>query len=205
MNRKAALAALLLLSCAPASHSSGERVGPRADLYECEGCESINERSFDGLTWSAVVLPPGEPGERLILTGRVFKVDGRTPAAGVILYAYHTNSGGVYPTRGDEKGWGRRHGYLRAWVQTNESGDYRFETIRPGSYPTWTEPAHVHMILKEPARQEYWIDDVVFSDDPLLTDRYRARVRDRGGSGIVTPARDPSGAWMARRDIFLEP
>ncbi len=194
------LLALAVIGCSIEAQDS-----PRPDLYECEGCEAIRERSFDGLDWSVVVPPHGEPGERMVLTGRVYKTDRRTPAPGVIVYGYHTNSSGIYPTRGDETGWGRRHGYLRAWVKTNESGEYRFETIRPGTYPSRTDPAHVHMILKEPGRREYWIDEVVFTDDPLVTDRYRARVQDRGGSGIVTPERDASGAWTVRRDIFLEP
>lgn len=60
------------------------------------------------------------------------------------------------------------------------------------------------MIVKEPGRQEYWIDEVVFTDDPLVDARYRARVEGRGGSGIVTPTRDSTGTWQVRRDIILE-
>ncbi len=177
----------------------------RPDLYRCEGCEAIHERSFDGLTWSTVIPPAGEPGDRLILTGRVVGADGRTPAAGVVVYAHHTNARGVYPTRGDERGWERRHGYLRGWVITDERGEYRFETIRPAPYPGRSDPAHIHITVKEPDRREYWIDEVVFADDPLVDARYRARVQNRGGSGIVVPTRDASGAWLARRDIVLEP
>ena len=60
------------------------------------------------------------------------------------------------------------------------------------------------MIVKEPDRREYWIDEVVFTDDPLVTERYRDRVEGRGGSGIVTPTRDAAGTWSVRRDIVLE-
>jgi protocatechuate 3,4-dioxygenase beta subunit len=177
----------------------------RPDLYRCEGCEAIHEHSFDDLTSSAVIPPAGEPGDRLTLTGRVVEPDGRTPAAGVIVYAYHTNAEGVYPTRGDERGWARRHGYLRGWVATDERGEYRFETIRPAPYPGRSDPAHIHIIVKEPDRREYWIDEVVFADDPLVDARYRARAQDRGGSGIVTPNRDAAETWLVRRDIVLEP
>ena len=126
------------------------------------------------------------------------------PAAGVIVYAYHTNAGGVYPTRGDEQGWGRRHGYLRGWVKTNERGEYRFDTIRPGGYPGRTDPAHIHMIVKEPDRQEYWIDEVVFEDDPRVTERYRSAQQNRGGNGVIRLTRDQAGGWSGRRDIVLE-
>ena len=176
----------------------------RPDLFQCEGCEAIREHSFDNLSWSTRIPPAGEPGDPMVLTGVVYQTDGKTPAPGVIVYAYHTNTGGVYPTRGDEQGWGRRHGYLRGWVKTNEKGEYRFETIRPGGYPGRTDPAHIHMIVKEPARQEYWIDEVVFEDDPRVTDRYRTAQQNRGGNGIIRLSRDQSGGWSGRRDIVLE-
>lgn len=176
----------------------------RPDLFRCEGCEAIREHSFDNLSWSTRIPPAGEPGDPLVLTGVVYQKDGRTPAPGVVVYAYHTNTGGVYPTRGDEQGWARRHGYLRGWVKTNERGEYRFDTIRPGGYPGRTDPAHIHMIVKEPDRQEYWIDEVVFEDDPRVTERYRSAQQNRGGNGIIRLSRDQSGGWSGRRDIILE-
>jgi protocatechuate 3,4-dioxygenase beta subunit len=177
----------------------------RPDLHECEGCEAICEHPFDDLSWRAVIPPPDEPGEPLILSGRVYRPDGKTPAADVVIYIHHTNAEGIYPVRGTESGWGRRHGYLRGWVKTGQAGDFRFETIRPAAYPGRTDPAHIHMTVKEPGRREYWIDDVVFTDDPRVTAQYRARVEGRGGSGIVTPTRDASGSWIVRRDVILEP
>jgi protocatechuate 3,4-dioxygenase beta subunit len=122
----------------------------------------------------------------------------------VVVYAYHTNAAGVYPTRGNETGWGRRHGYLRGWIVTDSSGQYRFETVRPGAYPGREDPAHIHMTVKEPGRREYWIDEVVFEDDPRVTARYRAAQGNRGGSGIIRLHRDGTGTWAGRRDIILE-
>jgi protocatechuate 3,4-dioxygenase beta subunit len=139
-----------------------------------------------------------------VLRGRVLKPDGATPAPGVVVYAYQTNTAGVYPTRGDERGWDRRHGYLRGWVMTGRTGEYRFETIRPGGYPGRPDPAHIHMVVKEPDRREYWIDEVVFADDLRVDERYRASQTNRGGTGIIRLSRDPSGAWLGRRDIILE-
>jgi protocatechuate 3,4-dioxygenase beta subunit len=179
-------------------------VQSRPDLYRCEGCEAIHERSFRGLSPATTIPPAGEPGERLVLSGRVLKPDGATPAAGVVIYAYHTSVAGVYPTRGNERGWDRRHGYLRGWIMTDSTGGYRFETIRPGGYPGRPEPAHIHMVVKEPNRREYWIDEVVFADDPRVDDRYRAAQPNRGGPGTIRLSRDPSGTWLGRRDIILE-
>ena len=190
----------LLLFCLPSMLAAQSR----PNLFQCEGCEAIREHSFDNLSWSTRIPPAAEPGDPLILSGVVYQKDGRTPAPGVIVYAYHTNTGGVYPTRGDEQGWASRHGYLRGWVKTNERGEYRFETIRPGGYPGRTDPAHIHMIVKEPDRQEYWIDEVVFEDDPRVTERYRTAQQNRGGNGIIRLTREQSGGWSGRRDIILE-
>lgn len=176
----------------------------RSNLYNCEGCEAIHEHPFDDLTWSARMAESTEPGERLVLTGTVYAVDGTTPAKDVIVYAYQTNAEGVYPTRDDEKGWARRHGYLRGWIKTDENGRYRFDTIKPGSYPGRSAPAHIHMTVKEPGKQEYWIDDVVFDDDPFLTNADREEQSNRGGAGIVSLSRTQDGAWSAVRDIVLE-
>jgi protocatechuate 3,4-dioxygenase, beta subunit len=170
----------------------------------CEGCEAIHERPAATLTSSATVAPPDEPGGRLVLTGRVLRRDGRTPASGIVLYAWHTNAQGRYAAVPGATGLARDHGRLRGWVRTDAKGRYRLETIRPGPYPGEAMAAHIHIVVKQPAHPEYWIDDVVFTDDSLVTAEYRARATNRGGSGIVTPVRDASGVWQVQRDIRLE-
>lgn len=46
-----------------------------------------------------LIIPTrGEAGERLTVEGTVYR-DGKTPAAGVLLYAYHTNAGGAQVAR----------------------------------------------------------------------------------------------------------
>lgn len=189
--------AFLLLPAAAVAQS-------RPNLYQCEGCEAIRERDAATLASSTVIASPKEPGDRLVLTGRVFRPDGRTPARGVVIYIHHTNANGVYPSGPDDTGWARRHGYLRGWVVTDDAGRYRFDTIRPRPYPSRSDPAHIHMTVKEPNRREYWIDEVVFTDDTLVTSSFRKRQQNRGGSGIVTPRRNNAGVWLVQRDITLE-
>ena len=170
-------------------------------LPACEWCGAGEAPAAPG--WDVRIAAPEEPGEALVLSGTVFVADGRSPAPGVILYLYHTNAGGIYPKRGDETGNGRRHGYLRGWLRTDERGRYRFTTIRPGSYPGGTEPAHIHVVVKEPGKDETYLDDFNFEDDPLVTPAYRARLRRRGGSGTIALERDAAGRWFGRRDLVL--
>ncbi len=176
----------------------------RTNLHVCEGCEAIYERSFDDLGWETTIPDKNEPGEPMVISGIVYQTDGSSPAEGVVLYVYHTNAEGVYPKRGNEKKWARRHGYLRGWMKTDADGRYRFTSIRPATYPSRTEPAHVHITLKEPNRQEYWIDAFRFDDDPLVTEKFKNDRQNRGGSGIISLRIDDEGVWMGDREIVLE-
>lgn len=169
----------------------------------CEGCAEVFNGLPASLASSARIAPPGEPGEPLRLEGTVTDVKGR-PAAGVIVYAYQTDAGGVYPRDpGSDGRSASRHGRLRAWAKTDEAGRYRFDTIRPGSYPNSRIPQHIHMHVIEPGRGTYWIADVVFDDDPHLTTAERGRTPERGGKGLTVPRRDAGGTWLVVRDIRL--
>lgn len=170
----------------------------------CEGCEAIFESPvpFAELSWIDTLPDYNEPGPKLVVSGTVFKADGQTPAPNVILYVYHTDQRGVYSTKGTEKGWGKRHGYIRGWMKTNQEGQYKFHTLRPASYPGRKDPAHIHPTVKEDGLSEYWIDDFLFDDDSLLTTAARQQHQERGGNGILKlEKRD--GIYYAERNIYL--
>ena len=168
----------------------------------CEGCEAIFEygnrklSSIDTLPKYSVTEP------KLLITGTIYKKDKKTPAENVILYVYHTNRKGIYETIGNEEGWAKRHGYIRGWIKTGKDGKYSFYTFRPASYPNRQAPEHIHMTIKEPDKNEYYIDDIMFSDDPLLSKSTIAARKDRGGSGIVAPVLK-HGHLVVKRDIVL--
>jgi len=48
--------------------------------------------------------PENEPGEPLIVHGRVLQADSVTPAVGAIVFAYHTDRNGLYRAAG-KTGW----------------------------------------------------------------------------------------------------
>jgi protocatechuate 3,4-dioxygenase, beta subunit len=168
----------------------------------CEGCEAVYEYGERKL--NAVDTLPGfnEKGPKLKVTGTIYKKDGKTPAKDVILYVYHTDQSGIYPTRGNEKGWDRRHGYIRGWVKTGADGKYTFYTLVPGAYPGRQNPQHIHPVIKEPGYSEYWIDEFLF-DDPILTQSMRNEQQKRGGGGIVKTRKGSDGILNATRDIVL--
>jgi protocatechuate 3,4-dioxygenase, beta subunit len=168
----------------------------------CEDCDLIYNGMPGDVSSETVIASPSEPGERLEIGGIIHESDGTTPAPGVILYLYHTDAKGDYSQSLDSSGR-TRHGHLRGWIKTNARGEYRFSTIRPAAYPNGIDPAHIHAIIKEPGRSEYYIDDYVFEDDSLLTPEHRSRYSNRGGSGIVQLTKGSDGVWRGRREIVL--
>lgn len=195
-------------TCSQSSQNSNLVARPGAKVGGgCEGCEAIYECpvAFDQLKNSTELADWQKSGTKLVVSGIVFKADGRTPAPGVVLYVYHTDQTGIYPKRGDEKGWARRHGYLRGWMKTDEKGQYQFYTLRPAPYPGRKDPSHIHITVKEPDKNEYWIDEYLFDDDPLLTVSQRKMCEDRGGSGILTIHKDGANKNLVKveRNIYL--
>ncbi|SDB63439.1 protocatechuate 3,4-dioxygenase beta subunit [Flavobacteriaceae bacterium MAR_2010_188] len=168
----------------------------------CEGCEAIFEYADKKLKSSDTLKDFQITEPKLKLTGTVFKKDGKTPANDVILYIYHTNRKGIYPTKGNEKAWAKRHGYIRGWAKTDKWGNYSFYTFRPAAYPNRNDPAHIHITVKEPNKNEYYIDEFLFEDDPLLTKERRNNLENRGGSGIVNPELKVN-LLTVTRDIIL--
>jgi protocatechuate 3,4-dioxygenase, beta subunit len=168
----------------------------------CEGCEAIYEYGDKKLS-ATDTLPGFENNEpKLKISGTVYRQDGQTPASDVIIYIYHTNRRGVYETKGDETGWAKRHGFIRGWVKTGKDGKYTFYTFRPGGYPGGEAPEHIHITVKEPDKNEYYLDDFLFADDPKLTLDERDNQRKRGGSGIMQPLEN-NGMLTIKRDILL--
>ena len=142
-------------------------------------------------------------GQKLIITGTVYKPDKKTPAPGIIIYYWQTNEEGLYadhPTLNHEA---KRHGYIRGWLKTDSHGKYTIYTIQPASYPKSRDPAHIHLLIKEPnIKNEYYIDDVEFDNDPLLTSDIRKQKPQRAGKGIVSVT-DKDGVLITNRDIIL--
>jgi protocatechuate 3,4-dioxygenase beta subunit len=166
----------------------------------CEMCDLMFTGMPANISWDTRIDPVGEKGEPLVISGRILKADGRTPAPGIILYVYHTDASGEYsPAAGHEN----RHGHLRGWMKTDAQGRYRFTTIRPASYPQGRNPQHIHPIINEPGKGYYWVDEYLFDDDPYLTERERSSQDGRGGVGIIHLTKDNKGMWTGTRDIVL--
>jgi len=141
------------------------------------------------LTSVARIAPENEPGTPLVISGRVFQSDGRTPAAGITVFAYHTDARGHY----DVPSAGAHSWRLKGWAVTGADGRFEFRTIRPASYPNATVPQHVHMFIEGPSLPRRTATELEFDDDPKMTAAQRERSRGAGIFGGVRPVTNRNG------------
>ena len=126
------------------------------------------------------IAPPAEPGQRLVITGRVFDAHGNPHR--VELYAYHTDANGLYRPDGSFKGEPR----LRGTLLTADDGSYEIDTIKPAPYPHRDIPAHIHVHLR-------W-----------LNNDQEEEIRFEGnGPTICRAGRDANGVLRCRVDFHL--
>ena len=120
------------------------------------------------LTSSERIGPAGQAGIPFVVHGIVEDPSGK-PAGGVEVFAYQTDTHGIYAPPGAADPWP-----LKGWAVTDAQGRFEFRTIRPAAYPSNTIPGHVHLTFKTTCcgRQ---VTEVMFDDDPLATPDYRRR------------------------------
>jgi protocatechuate 3,4-dioxygenase beta subunit len=185
-------------------HTLSEVTGP---VY---GHERIGELDHD-LTRQH----DGEPlGERIIVHGRVLDGDGR-PVRDTLVEVWQANSAGRYlhavdrhpaPLDPNFTGAGR--------CLTDEEGNYRFITVKPGAYPWGNHPnawraAHIHVSVLGPAfatrlvTQMYFPGDPLFFQDPIFHSVRDPKDRERMISAFDLDHTVPEWALAYRFDIVV--
>ncbi|MGB8190677.1 MAG: hypothetical protein WCF67_02105 [Chitinophagaceae bacterium] len=111
-------------------------------------------------TGSLLMVTKDEPGVAVTINGKL--VSGNRPLANTLVYVYHTDHVGSY---GDA---GNSHPVLFGYLKTNEKGEFRFETIRPASYPNSNIQQHVHLEAYDAGGRSLTVTELLFDDDPVL-------------------------------------
>lgn len=155
----------------------------------------------EGAPSSGEVAAADEPGERLEVSGVVYAADGRTKLAGASLYVYQTDARGHY--RPDDA-MGNRNPRLKALLRSDANGRYSFRTIRPGSYPGTRVPQHIHYEVAAEGHGSR-IFEIVFDQDPLVTDEIRRRASEPGSIYSVRRIEPgPGGVGLVSQDVILD-
>ena len=112
-------------------------------------------------------------GERIIVTGRVLDERGR-PVRNSLVELWQANACGRYMHKVDQHDAPLDPNFTGAGrCLTNDQGEYRFTTIKPGAYPwgnhdnAW-RPAHIHFSLFGQDFLSRLVTQMYFPGDPLL-------------------------------------
>jgi protocatechuate 3,4-dioxygenase, beta subunit len=174
------------------------------------GSEDVDEGDSD-----LTIHGAGEPiGERIIVSGRVLGSDGR-PVRSALIEIWQANAAGRYLHRVDQHpapldpnftGGGR--------VLTDDQGQYRFITIKPGAYPwknhhnAW-RPRHIHLSVfgraftERLVTQMYFPGDPLFEYDPIYQSVRDPKARERMVSAFDLANTKPEWALAYRFDVVL--
>jgi protocatechuate 3,4-dioxygenase beta subunit len=190
----------------PLSQTLSEITGP---LF---GHETVQEVESD-LTRNAG--SGGEAmGERIIVVGRVLDENER-PVPNTLIEIWQANAAGRYQHEVDQHNAPLDPNFIGAGrCRTNEKGEYRFVTIKPGAYPwlnhpnAW-RPAHIHLSLFGPSfvtrlvTQFYFPGDPLIPLDPILNSVPSKSGRQRLIASYAHDVTEPEWALGYRFDIVM--
>lgn len=194
MDRRTFLAAL---PAAAVVTAAAPRRASAQDWEFIRAWERAQQGRPASLSASARIAPTGEPGVPLVVHGRVFQRDGRTPAREIVVFGYHTDRTGVY----DAPANGPHSWRLRGWVRTGADGLFEFTTIRPGAYPGRRDPEHIHLGIQGPGIARFWTSEILFDDDPRVTAALRAESERAGRFGSVRTVTVRDGVQHVSHDV----
>jgi catechol 1,2-dioxygenase len=122
-----------------------------------------------GAPFRGKLTPPLAEGTVLIIRGRVWGHDTKSPLPFARLDLWQTDAGGRYDNRG--------YAY-RGRILADEQGHYEYETVHPGPYPLGrgaSRPGHIHYRVTHPGygtlvTQLYFRGDAHQKADPFIKD-----------------------------------
>lgn len=157
--------------------------GPTQDLLSI--VQTLSETTGPGPVWTEVSDEDADLttnagtggtaiGERIIVTGHVYDEEGNG-VPGVLLELWQANACGRYvhwretefPAPLDPNFLGVGQCF------TDDNGEYRFLTVKPGPYPwgnhpnAW-RPAHIHVSIMGPSLGSRLVTQMYFENDPLF-------------------------------------
>lgn len=121
-----------------------------------------------GAPYRGKVTPPLEPGQPLVVFGRVLGIDTAKPPRNTVIHVWQANAEGRYDNDDPSNPVAEGVFVNRARLAIDETGYYEYETIHPGRYrtgPNQMRPAHIHYHV-EAAGYQALTTQMYFDGDP---------------------------------------
>ena len=143
------------------------------------------EKGFIQLTNS------NEPGEPLIIYGKILDSSTRMPINNGSLFLYQTDSEGIYSSTGSDE-----QARIRGTIKTNANGCFKIKTILPGDYPNRKNSRHLHYVINAEGYEEL---KSIFFFKGFTT----ANITGDGPLIVVNIKKDETGTWVGSTDLSL--
>lgn len=129
--------------------------------------QSVHEAPA-GAPATGQMSPKGEPGLPLTVSGTVVDATG-APIADASIYVYQTDHEGYYGVKPASDSNNPR---LKLFLRSDAKGAWSFGTVKPGSYPSSRNPAHIHFEVTAKGKTPR-VFEIVFEGDPFITERMK--------------------------------
>ena len=149
---------------------------------------------------SNILASTSEPGDRIIISGKVYTNDCVTPIPNALIDVWHADDQGNY----DNVGYN-----LRGTLYSDANGDYMYETIWPGKYPlsaTQNRPSHIHLKASANGHNDLTTQIYFANDTDIPTDAAASITSgtfDATNRIISMTQNTSTGKWEGSFDIIL--
>ncbi len=133
-----------------------------------------------------------EPGEPLVIYGKIMDRKTNQSIKGVSVFLYQTDSSGIYSSSGKDE-----DARIRGTVYTNESGCFKIKTILPGDYPGQKNSRHLHYVINAKGHSEK--KSILFFKG-FTTEN----ITGQGPLIVLDIHKDSTGTWIGSTDFYLE-
>ena len=183
-------------------------------LSEVTGPLFKSEKMDPGEDDLSIVDGKEAQGQRIFVSGRVLD-ENEKPIPNTLIEIWQCNAAGRYRHSVDQHPAPLDPNFIgKGRIVSNEKGEYKFTTIKPGAYPwgnhynAW-RPAHIHFSLFGPSfvtrlvTQMYFPDDPLFPYDPIFNSIPEETVRQRMISRFDLDTTEPDFALSFKFDFVL--
>lgn len=134
-----------------------------------------------------------EPGEPLVIYGKVIDRKTNQPVKGASLFLYQTDSTGIYNASGAPDDQAR----IRGTLHTNENGCFKIKTILPGDYPGEKNSRHLHYVINAKGYKE--LKSILFFKGFTTTN-----ITGQGPLSVLDIKKGKDDTWIGTIDINVE-
>ena len=133
-----------------------------------------------------------EPGEALIVYGKIIDSKTKRPLSDVSIFLYQTDNNGIYTSSGRDE-----DARIKGTVYTNESGCFKIKTILPGDYPGQKNSRHLHYVINAKGYAEK--KSILFFKGFTTSN-----ITGQGPLIVLDIRKDSRGTWIGSTDFYLE-